>query len=210
MAPNGAQRLGRQPRPGFLFIPTSQHDQMAGTASAGGNLARGAALPGVVFVDALQASSVMLALAVQEITMGPANQSIPKLGNAMSYWFSTEATEITETDVTTASGATMSHMKLATTTKDVEISGGVRTPNATGRDDRRKGVRSRRPRHILTWRRTRSRRVPTRCRGGACAALARIAKRATTLRAGTLTSLTLGASHAKPNCCGVGTHGIRV
>jgi len=103
-----AERLGRQPRPGFVFVPTSQRDLTAGTGSAGGYLVGAAAQPGDVFADALRASSVMLALGVREVPMGPANQTIPKLGDATGYWLTTEATTITETDVTSYGGIALS------------------------------------------------------------------------------------------------------
>lgn len=85
--------------PSTFFL--SQRDQTAGTANAGGYLVGAASLPGDVFADALRASSVMLALGVQQMPLGPGNQSIPRGGDATAVWLSSESATFTKSDVTT-------------------------------------------------------------------------------------------------------------
>ena len=94
-----AKRIGCQPRPGNIFVPTSparaRRDLTAGTNQDGGYLVSAAALPGDMIVDALRASSVMLALGVRELPMSPGDQVIPKIGSATVKWLASEADTIT-------------------------------------------------------------------------------------------------------------------
>lgn len=97
-----ARRMGRQPTPGFVFVPldVAQRDLTAGVAGAGGYLiATSTQTPGASFATALRGAMVSAALGVE--TFGPllGNVSAPVVTSPpTASWLATEGTSAPATD----------------------------------------------------------------------------------------------------------------
>jgi HK97 family phage major capsid protein len=98
-----ARRLGRPPRPGYLYVPLDvlRRDLTAGVAGAGGYLVAGTSTqtPGASFATALRGTMVAAALGVE--TFGPlvADISAPVVKTPPSAtWLSTEGTAAPTSD----------------------------------------------------------------------------------------------------------------
>lgn len=96
-----AGEVGRQPRPGFCFVPVSQgqRDLTAGIAGAGGYLVGTEVAPGDVFANFLFASSVYIRQGVTQLNLR-GNASIPKVtGVATAGWLSSEGSSLSESQL---------------------------------------------------------------------------------------------------------------
>ncbi|MFZ5539294.1 MAG: phage major capsid protein [Pseudomonadota bacterium] len=96
-----ARRLGRQPTPGYIFMPAdiARRDLTAGVAGAGGYLVAGTATqtPGASFATALRGASVGAALGVEFVGPMVGNVSAPAVATPpAASWIPTEGTPATE------------------------------------------------------------------------------------------------------------------
>lgn len=102
-----AAEVGRQPRPGFAFVPVTQgqRDLTAGLASAGGFLVQTEVAPGDTFADFLYASSVFIRQGITMLNLR-GNAAFPKISAAVTAgWLSTEGTSLTESQLSLAVAA---------------------------------------------------------------------------------------------------------
>ena len=95
-----AERLGREPRNGFEFVPISSpqfsRDLTAGVGSAGGYLISDEVAPGDTFVGALHASSVAVQMGISKLRL-EGSGSFPSItGKILTYWLPSEGTQLTE------------------------------------------------------------------------------------------------------------------
>ena len=89
-----AERIGRAPSPGGIFVPITQTRDL--TVAAGGAYLVSSTI-GDTFVSALRAASVTNALGVQTVPAGRDNLLIPRgLSDAATYWLANESAQITE------------------------------------------------------------------------------------------------------------------
>jgi HK97 family phage major capsid protein len=100
-----AEECGRQPEPGYCYVPVSRRDLTAGVGSAGGYLVGTETAPGDVFVGALHASSVMARMGIARLGL-VGNATVPRTsGSVSTYWLPSEGTTITESNFTFTIGA---------------------------------------------------------------------------------------------------------
>ncbi len=94
-----AERMGRPPAPGTLFVPVSQRD--ATVAGSAGYLVGTENAPGDAFVSALRANSVATALGVRQLPIEGGDAAVPKVtGDITTYWLTDEGTSVTEGNLT--------------------------------------------------------------------------------------------------------------
>lgn len=97
-----AAEVGREPRPGFAFVPVTsqgQRDLTASIAGQGGFLVGTETAPGDVFANFLFASSVYIRQGIQQLNLH-GNASIPKVtGVATAGWLTTEGTSLSESQL---------------------------------------------------------------------------------------------------------------
>lgn len=98
-----AERLGREPHPGCVFLPVATRDLTAASASGGGYLVSTTTAPGGLWVDAFRAASVTLNMGVQILPAPPGPVAIPRYtGASTAYWLANEGTGPTEAQGTLA------------------------------------------------------------------------------------------------------------
>lgn len=91
-----AEQYGRQPHPGYMFVPTPARRDLTVAGAAGLVASATNVGAGGVFVEAQLAGSVRKALGVQEVPC-VGNPAFPTIPTATStYWLSTEGTAVTE------------------------------------------------------------------------------------------------------------------
>lgn len=99
-----AERRGREPKPGFAFVPISTRALTAGVASAGGHLISTETAPGDTFVEFLHGSSVLIRQSISRLALTGA-ASVPRTSaNIATYWVS-EGTALTESQFSFAVAA---------------------------------------------------------------------------------------------------------
>ena len=92
-----AERLGREPHPGCVFLPVTTRDLTAANVGAGGYLVSTTNAPGGLWVDALRAASVTLNLGVPILPAGTGPVTIPRYtGASTAYWLASEGAGPTE------------------------------------------------------------------------------------------------------------------
>lgn len=114
-----AETLGREPEPGYAFVPIARRDLTASLGSGGGFLVATGVAPGDMFVGALLATLRAKKLGMPVIPM-EGNASIPRIsGTVTTGWLGTEGQLIAESDLAFAvAAATPKHVGAYT-----EISG---------------------------------------------------------------------------------------
>lgn len=95
-----ASRLGREPQPGCIFLPTTR-DLTSATAAAGGYLVGTNLAPGEFWIDALRPANIGLQMGVQLVPMGGGNVTVPRFtGQSTAYWLTNEGASTTESQGT--------------------------------------------------------------------------------------------------------------
>ncbi|MBS0153252.1 MAG: phage major capsid protein [Nitrospira sp.] len=109
-----AEEVGREPRPGYLFVPVdrpSRRDLTTSIASAGGYLVSTEAAPGNVFAEFLFALMVYIRLGLTQVNL-TGNAIFPKVtGTVTAGWLTSEGGSLTESQMAFASeGASPKHV----------------------------------------------------------------------------------------------------
>lgn len=93
-----AEAIGRQPRPGFAFVPVAARDLNTAVANQGGNLVAGMpdAAPQDTYVAALRASGLARRFGLRRVPV-TGNPSFPRITTAASTtWLASETASIAE------------------------------------------------------------------------------------------------------------------
>lgn len=94
-----AEKVGRPPRPGHVFVPVHQRDLTVASGPGGGFLVQNNVGPGNLFLHYLHAALGMILQWLSHLTM-QGSASIPSVSGTVSTgWLSTESTQLTESQI---------------------------------------------------------------------------------------------------------------